>query len=103
MFAFVRSSLTNSRLSPEEAIVAFLGLEAPLQHIVQSTFLNANRIIIANMYSRYLGFPDGAVVKNPPASAGNVGLIPEPGKSPEEGNANLFQYSCLGNPTDREA
>ena len=96
MFPFVRSSLTNSKLSPEEAILAFLGLEAPLQHIVQSTFLNKNRIIIANMYSRYLGFPGGAVVKNPPASAGNVGLTPEPGRSPEEGNGNPFQYSFLG-------
>ena len=103
MFPFVRLSLTNSKLSPEEAILAFLGLGAPLQHIVQSTFLNTNRIIIANIYSRYLGFPGGALVKNPLASAGNAGLIPEPGKSSEEGNGNLFQYSCLGNPTDREA
>ena len=102
MFPFVRSSLTNSKLSPEEAILAFLGLEAPLQHIVQSTFLNKNRIIIANMYSRYLGFPGGAVVKNPPASAGNVGLTPEPGRSPEEGNGNPFQYSCLGSPMGRD-
>ena len=34
-----------------------------------------------------LGFPDGAVVKNPPANAGdarNVGLIPGSGRSLEE-------------------
>ena len=28
-----------------------------------------------------LGFPDGAVVKNPPASAGDTGSSPGPGRS----------------------
>ena len=32
-----------------------------------------------------------------------VGAIPGPGRSPGEGNGNPFQYSCLGNPIDREA
>ena len=27
------------------------------------------------------GFPGGAVVKNPPADAGDMGLIPGPGRS----------------------
>ena len=48
-----------------------------------------------------LGFPGGSVVKNPPANAGDVGLISGSGRSPGEGNGNPFQYSCLGNPTDR--
>ena len=30
-----------------------------------------------------------------------MGLIPELGRSLEEGNGNPFQYSCLGNPMDR--
>ena len=47
------------------------------------------------------GFPGGSVVKNPPANAGDVGLIPGSGRSPGEGNGNPFQYSCLENPTDR--
>ena len=29
------------------------------------------------------------------------GCNPESGRSPGEGNSNLFQYSCLGNPMDR--
>ena len=41
------------------------------------------------------------MVKNPPANARNMGLIPGWGKSPEEGNDNLLQYSCLENPMDR--
>ena len=43
------------------------------------------------------------MVKNLPASAGNVGLIPGLGKSPEEENGNPLPYSCLGNPMDRGA
>ena len=43
------------------------------------------------------------MVKYLPASAGDVGLIPGLGRSPGEGNGNPLQYSCLGNPMDREA
>ena len=38
------------------------------------------------------------VVKNPPANAGDVGSIPRLRRSPEVGNDNPFQYSCLENP-----
>jgi len=31
----------------------------------------------------------------------DAGLIPGLERSPEEGNGNAFQCSCLGNPTDR--
>ena len=46
------------------------------------------------------------VVKKPPANAGDkgdVGSIPGLGRSPEGGHSNPLQYSCLGNPMDREA
>ena len=52
------------------------------------------------------GFPSGAMVKNPPANAGDardMGLIPGLGGSPGEGNDNSPQYSCLENSMDREA
>ena len=42
-------------------------------------------------------------VKNPPVSAEDVGLIPEQGRPPAEGNGNPLQYSCMGNPMDRGA
>jgi len=48
-------------------------------------------------------FPGDSVVKNLPANAGDVGLIPGLGRSPRGANGNPLQYSCLGNPTDREA
>ena len=45
----------------------------------------------------------GSVVKNPPANAGDVGSIPESGRSPGEGNGNTLQYSCLENPMNTGA
>ena len=44
------------------------------------------------------------MVKNLPANVGDardVGLIPELGRSPGEGNSNPLEYSCLENPVDR--
>ena len=41
------------------------------------------------------------VVKNPPASAGDLGSIPGSGRSPGGGNGSPLQYSCLENLTDR--
>ena len=48
-------------------------------------------------------FPGGSVVKNPAASAGDVGLVPESGRPPGEADDNPLQYSCLGNPMGRGA
>ena len=39
-----------------------------------------------------LGFPGSSVEKNPPANAGDLGSIPDLGKSPGGGNGNPFQY-----------
>ena len=38
------------------------------------------------------------MVKNPPAGAGDIGLIPRSGRSSGEGNSNPLQCSCLENP-----
>ena len=46
------------------------------------------------------------VVRNPPASAGDVrdmGSIPGSGRFPGIGNGNPLQYSCLGNSMDSGA
>ena len=51
-----------------------------------------------------MNLPGGAVVKNPPASAGDardMNSIPGSGRSPGEGNDHPLQYSCLGHPMDR--
>ena len=49
------------------------------------------------------GLPDGSVVKNLPANAGDSGSIPGSVRSHGEGNDPPLQYSCLRNPVDREA
>ena len=36
-------------------------------------------------------------------NVGDLGSIPGSGRFPGEGNGNPLQYSCLENPTDREA
>ena len=41
------------------------------------------------------------MVKNWTANAGDSGSFPGWRRSPEEGNGNPPQYSCLGNPMDR--
>ena len=50
-----------------------------------------------------LGFPGGIAVKNLPANAGDMGLIPGLGRFPGVGSGNPLQYSCLENPVDRGA
>ena len=44
--------------------------------------------------------PGGSDGKESACNAGGPALIPGSGRSPEEGNGNPLQYSCLGNPTD---
>ena len=48
-------------------------------------------------------FPGDSVVKNLPANAGDADSILGSGRTPEERNDNLLQYSCLENSMDREA
>ena len=55
-------------------------------------------------------FINSSAVKHLPAmqeetmnNEGDVGLIPGSGRSPGERNGKPLQYSCLGNPMDREA
>ena len=50
------------------------------------------------------GSPVGSAVKNSPANVGDAGSIPGLGRSPGGGGYDHpLQYSCLGNPMDREA
>ena len=52
------------------------------------------------IYANIWGFPGGSEVKVSACNAGDLGSIPGSGKSPEEGNGNPLQYSCLENPMD---
>ena len=46
-------------------------------------------------------YQHGAVAKNPPTNAGDLGSIPGLGRSFGGGHGNPLQYSCLENPMDR--
>ena len=50
-----------------------------------------------------MDFTGGSDGKEPASNAGDLGLIPELGRSPGEGNGNPFKYSSLENPMDRGA
>ena len=47
-----------------------------------------------------MGFPAGSGSKEFTCNVGDLGSIPGLGRSPEEGNGNPLQYSCLENPMD---
>ena len=51
----------------------------------------------------FRSFSGNSVLKNPPANAGNTGLIPGSEISLGEGNGNSLQYACLENSMDRKA
>ena len=49
------------------------------------------------------GLPRWFSGKESACDTGDAGLIPGLGRSPAKGNGNPCQYSCMGNPMDREA
>ena len=48
-----------------------------------------------------MDFPSGSDGKESACNAGDPGLIPGLGRSPEEEKGYPLQYSCLENPMDR--
>ena len=50
-----------------------------------------------------MGFPGGSAHKETACNAGDLGSIPDLGRSSGEGNGYLLQYSCLENSMDRGA
>ena len=55
-------------------------------------------IRMKNLKSSFLGGSDG---KESSCNVGDVGSIPQSGRSPGEENGNPLQHSCLGNLMDR--
>ena len=51
----------------------------------------------------YIGFPGDSDSKEYACNAGDLGSVAGSGRSPEEGNGNTLQYSCLENSMDRGA
>ena len=76
-------------------IVIFLSLSIP---IYMKTFFSFMYFL-----SSLMGVLGDSVVRNLPAKAGDVGLIPWSRRSPGEENENSLQYSYLENPMDKGA
>ena len=55
------------------------------------------------MYNYFCGLPWWLSGKESAFSAGDADLIPGSGRAPGEGDRNLLQYCCPGNPMDRRA
>ena len=55
-----------------------------------------------HIYNTDTGFLGDSVIKNLPANAGDVDSIPGLRRSPEGGNGNPLQHSCLENLMERE-
>ena len=68
---------------------------------------NARYYIIGWQYFSFSTFNIGLhwwlSSKKSTCNAGEVGSVPGSERSPEEGNGNPLQYSCLGNPIETEA
>ena len=69
--------------------------------MMHSRFLMKWAISLFPQISCHAGFPDGSDSKESGCNAGDPGSIPGLGRSPEEGNGNPLQYSCLENPMNR--
>ena len=50
----------------------------------------------------FLGFPGGSDGKESACNVGNLGSVPQLGRSPGEGHGNPLQCTSLDNPMDRE-
>ena len=65
----------------------------------QLDLLSFIRTLISRVWASLMA----QMVKESACKAGDMGLIPELGRSPGEVNGNPLQYSCLENSTDRGA
>ena len=68
------------------------------------TTVNRNGLnSLLGMQLCFPGFPGGSVGKESVCSVGELGSIPESGRSPGEGNGNALQCPYMINPKDRGA
>ena len=65
--------------------------------------IGSSLLLFSPSILRIRGFPDGSMVKNPPANTGDTGLITRLRRSPGGGNGSPLLYSCLENPMGRGA
>ena len=89
-WASLVAQLIKNLPAMQETPVRFLGQEDPLQRDRLPTQV-------------FLGFPGGSADKESTCNAGDLGSVPQFGRSPGEGNGYPLQYSGLENSMDRGA
>ena len=95
--------LVSSKLAARVHIAEVLENWKPIWTKDPAPLDDPGQIALIHWSSISLGLPRQHSSKGPPWNAGDVGLIPGSGRSPEGGNGNPLQYSCLENPMDRGA
>ena len=84
-----------------------LAVQGTLISLLQCHSLKASILWHSAFFTVQLSHPymntyyGGSNGKEYACNAGELGSIPRLGRSPGEGNSNLLQYSCPGNPMDR--
>ena len=92
---------TTSFFLTAKVIVSYLTKKIIGPSEKDSTYFSPHLPIVVHVYLSCIGFPRASVVKNLSANAGDLGLIPELGRSCGEVKGNPLQYSCLENPMNR--
>ena len=82
-------------LNKANLIFKFAQLNLKKKKIVLAAVLG-----LKETFSRFSGSSDG---RESACNEGDMGLIPESGRFPDEGNSSPCQYSCLENSADRGA
>ena len=93
-FFFARSLTPKKGKKKGNKVVKHIGIKKKYGGGVIYVLVNMEKSFIVSL-------PGGSVVKNPPANAGDVGLISEWERSFRGVNSNLLQYYCLDSPMDR--
>ena len=78
-------------------------LSGELPRAVPGGVSSQDKQILTGPYTSFLGFSGGSGSKESASNAGDLGSIPQLGRSLGEDNGYPFQHSCLENPMDRGA
>ena len=79
------------------SVVSVMKLVDSFTNVCEITFVSYRMLMCEVM-----GFPDGSDGKESACNAGDLGSIPQSGRSPGEENGYPLQYFCLKNSMDRE-
>ena len=75
--------------------------EKEFRVMIMKKFQNLESRMDFILFNVLMGFRGSSDGKESACNVGGLGLIPESGRSPVEGNGNSLQYSCLENSMDR--